>query len=272
MSALPRKVESSDLQTMNFHGDEIVTFKKDGEPYVAMRRIVENLDMSWGTQRSKISKQADKFNCVHINTVGEDGKQRDMLCIPVSKLSLWLATVNPANVKHDDKRAKIERYQEESAVALHNYWTQGVAVRGDLDGVVTSLDPQVIKILGGVMKGIVHKEVASLLPSLVEAELAGGHLSISKGLCASQVLDMAGYPKEERKGTRGIAQKVSNRLRRHHVEEGVRMNMGSLGDATRYLFDVSLTKQWLLDGGKDQIAHWVEEKKTGQQTLRLVQK
>lgn len=254
-------VDNPELRTMQFHGDEIVTFMKNGEPFVAMRRIVENLGVDWGSQFRKLHEQSAKFNCCDMTTVGDDGKQREMLCMPVSKLALWLATINPNKIKDDEKRAKIERYQEESAIALHQYWSTGVAVRGDLDGVVTDLDPKVMKAIGGMFKAIVHKEIAAVVPSLVEAEISSGHMSIVRGMSASQVMDMAGYPKDKRKGTRGVAQLVSNRLRRLHAERGVRMNMGTLGDTSRYLFDVGLVREWLADGGKRMIGNWISEKR-----------
>ena len=57
MTVIEHEVNSPALVPMDFHGDQILTFKAGGEPYVAMRRIVENLSMSWGTQRNKLERQ-----------------------------------------------------------------------------------------------------------------------------------------------------------------------------------------------------------------------
>jgi hypothetical protein len=106
------------IQTFHFHGDEILTFQRGGEPMVAMRRIVENLGMAWKPQTVKLMAQKDKFNCDDMVTVAPDGKRRAMLCMPVAKLALWLATINPNKITDLVTRAKVERYQAESAVAL----------------------------------------------------------------------------------------------------------------------------------------------------------
>jgi P22_AR N-terminal domain len=91
-----------------------------------MRRIVENMGMAWNRQASKLLEQQDKFNCGHMLTVGLDGKTRKMVVMPVEKLPLWLTTIN-ANKVDVAIRPKIERYQAESATALHDYWTKGAA-------------------------------------------------------------------------------------------------------------------------------------------------
>ncbi|MBB4196413.1 hypothetical protein GGD83_000184 [Rhodoblastus sphagnicola] len=84
----------------------IVTFEAEGVRYVAMRRIVENMGLDWSSQRVKLAEPASKFNCGDIATVGADGKAREMLAMPVEKLPLWLASINPNKIKSDDVRAK----------------------------------------------------------------------------------------------------------------------------------------------------------------------
>ena len=264
---MEHQIERVQLQTMSFHGDEVITFEQDGEPYVAMRRVVENLDMSWGSQRDKLTSQRKKFNCTDIGTVGADGKARQMLSIPVKKLPLWLATINPNKITDPAKREKIELYQEESATALFNYWHNGVAIRDDMDGVVTSLDPKVMQALGGMFKAIVHKQLAETLPDMIQAEISKGHYAVVSGLTASQVLDMAGV--KDRKGLRGLANRVSNRLCAVHIGKGVAMNRATLGPISRILFDPAVVKDWLLEGGRETINQWIEEKQ-GQGRLRLV--
>lgn len=86
---------STDLRTVPFHGDEIVTFERDGAHFVAMRRIVENIELDWARQSTKLLDQKDKFSCCHMPTTGADGKTYSMLCMPIEKLQLWLACINP---------------------------------------------------------------------------------------------------------------------------------------------------------------------------------
>lgn len=263
--------KTTQLVTVPFHGDGLVTFEANGEPHVAMRRIVENLGMSWGGQREKLQAQAEKFSCADIRTAGADGKAYDMLAMPVKKLPLWLATINPNKIPDPVRRAKVELYQSESAVALHDYWTKGVAVRGDLDGVLTDIDPSARKVFGGIMKGIIHKElteaVQSLLPALIAQAVTDQQYGVVRGLTAGDVIELAGV--KDRKGLKSIPRRVSDRLRQFHAEAGAVVNRATLGCSKAYIFDAATARRWLDEGGKAMIQQWIAEKR-GQGVLRLV--
>lgn len=114
--------------TVPFHSDSIITVKKGDTVYVAMRRIVENLGMSWSTQLQKLERCVDKFGCVHMNTPTNGGGRQDMLCIPLKKLNGWLFSINPNKV-HPAIRDTLIAYQEECFEVLHDYWTTGTAVK-----------------------------------------------------------------------------------------------------------------------------------------------
>lgn len=232
-----------------------------------MRRVVENLGLSWPAQRVKLAEGTARFACSDIATHDASGRVQMMLAMPVRKLNLWLATINPNKITDLAKRQKIEWYQEESAVALFNYWNNGCAVRGDLDGIVTGFDPKVMNALGGMMKGIVAKALSDVLPQMVQAQVASGHYGIARGLTAGEVLGEAGVTK--RKGLRGLARRVSDHLRRYHSQKGVAVPIKSLGASTAYVFDLALVREWLLHGGRQLINLWVAEK-GGQGALKLV--
>lgn len=198
------------IRTVDFHGDKIATFEHSGGHFVAMRRIVENLGMDWARQSVKLVGHMEKFNCCHMPTVGADGKDRDMLSMPVEKLPLWLATINPNKVAAT-VRPKLERYQAESAIALHEYWTKGMAVRGDLEGVVTELDPNVARVIGGIVKGVVAKAIAQTVPAMVEAALASDpRRAVLDYVSVRQLLNDAGA---EQKGRNRVNRKIGYELR-----------------------------------------------------------
>lgn len=259
-------VNSTALVTVPFHGDGIVSFEANGEPHVAMRRIVENLGLSWGSQQRKLEATGEKFACTHMSTHDATGRIQQMLAMPVRKLPLWLATINPNKVR-EDIRPKVILYQEECAVALHDYWTKGTAIRGDLDGVVTSLDPAVVKVLGGVFKSVLAKSLHEVLPAMVEAEIASQQYGVVRGLTAGDVLTLAGI--ENRKGLRGIPRRVSDRLRLFHAEKGRAVNIARLGPRSAYIFDPATAREWLDGGGKASIQGWIAERR-GQGVLKLV--
>jgi hypothetical protein len=129
------------MVALQFHGDEIVTFQHEGLAFVAMRRVVENLGLNWGSQHTKLAAVAAKYDCRDIATVDAAGRSYPMMAMPVTKLPLWLATINPNKIADQQKREKIELYQSESAIALHDYWTRGFAIdRKRLDGDEAAVD------------------------------------------------------------------------------------------------------------------------------------
>lgn len=119
-------LEAVNTSYVPFNGQQIITAMAAGVAYVAMKPIVENLGMSWGTQQQKLMKCLDKFNCIHMNMVAADGKLRKLLCLPLKKLNGWLFSINPEKVRADI-RDKLIQYQEECFTVLHDYWTKGNA-------------------------------------------------------------------------------------------------------------------------------------------------
>lgn len=129
-------LEAVNTYSVPFNGHQVLTAMAAGVAYVAMRPIVENLGMSWSTQVRKLSAAMDKFNCVHMNMVGNAGCAhmntpskggiQKMLCIPLKKLNGWLFSINPEKVRADI-RDKLVKYQEECFTVLHDYWVKGKA-------------------------------------------------------------------------------------------------------------------------------------------------
>ena len=113
------------ISVVPFHGDSVVTLDADGNQYIVMKPIAEALGLSWATQTAKLQGDA-RFNCFDIETVGMDGKSREMLCIPLKKLNNWLFSINPNEV-HPNLKEKVIQYQEECFEVLHDYW-QGMTV------------------------------------------------------------------------------------------------------------------------------------------------
>lgn len=142
-------LEAVNTSYVPFNGQQILTAMAAGVAYVAMKPIVENLGMSWGTQQQKLMKQLDKFNCIHMNMVAADGKLRKLLCLPLKKLNGWLFSINPEKVRADI-RDKLIQYQEECFSVLHDYWTKGHVVnprkaKKALPGKITTEQQEAIK-------------------------------------------------------------------------------------------------------------------------------
>ncbi|NEU14649.1 KilA-N domain-containing protein [Methylobacterium sp. BTF04] len=124
-----------------------------------------------------------------------------------------------------------------------------------------------MKAVGGMVKGILAKQLGELLPMMVREQVAEQQHSVVRGVSAGQVLAMAGLG--ARKGTRGMASWVSHRLRRFHAIRGVAVRMGSLGSSTAFVFDPLVAREWLESGGKAEIEQKASERR-GQGALRLV--
>lgn len=117
---------NNQLVEVSFRNQSVQAITRDGVVFVAMRPIVENIGMAWGTQQQKLERQKGKFNCIHMTTVAADGKMRDMLCIPLRKLNGWLFSVNPEKV-HLEIKDNLIAYQEECFEVLHDHFTHGEA-------------------------------------------------------------------------------------------------------------------------------------------------
>ena len=110
-----------------FCHSELTLIDCNGDPYVAMRPIVEGMGLTWKTQYRKIQLRFAS-TVVEMTTVAQDGKSRTMTCLPLKKLFGWLMTISPNKVKAE-LRNTITRYQEECDEVLWQYWTTGVVVR-----------------------------------------------------------------------------------------------------------------------------------------------
>lgn len=252
----------TEIATIEFHGAGLTTFMAYGEPHVAMRPIVEGMGLAWQSQIDKLNAQPQKFNCHHIMTVAEDGKTRSMLSMPVRKLNLWLASINPNKIRRPDIRSKVELYQEESAQALFNYWNKGIAVRDDYDGVVTDLGTDVRAIIGGIVKSVLHRELVEVVPALVRSEIAASTMLFRHGRTAGQIWAQCGFPRIK------VTSWFSNRLCAMgcQIEGGGRVDVG--GRAVK-LFDPDKADLWIKNGGRALVEAYIA-KRGGQKVLHLV--
>ena len=91
-----------------FHGDTLYLVEHNHEPYTPARPICDALGLAWGPQTVKLNEA--RWKCSHIETVAQDGKKREMLCLPLRKLPGWLMSISPAKVRLA-VREKLERYQ-----------------------------------------------------------------------------------------------------------------------------------------------------------------
>jgi phage antirepressor YoqD-like protein len=115
------------LAPVDFHGQSLTVIDREGKPYVAMRPVVEGIGLDWRSQHVKLSDDLGRWGMVMITTLqSADGKEREMACIPLKKLTGWLMTLQPSRMDNEVS-ARVLLYQNECDDALWDYWTQGVA-------------------------------------------------------------------------------------------------------------------------------------------------
>lgn len=112
---------------------KLITAKADnGEIYVAVKPMVEEMNLAWNPQHRKISHD-ERFNHMVIPLNLAEGGLQEMICIPHKKVLTWLYSINANKVKPEHK-AKLIAFQEETEWAIYEYWTKGEAKRADFVG------------------------------------------------------------------------------------------------------------------------------------------
>lgn len=129
------------LQSITFHQDTIFLVDQDGNPQIPLRPICENIGLDWASQYTKITDPESRWTVCRITTVAADGKQREMICLPLRKLNGWLMSIAPKKVSPKVK-PKLVRYQNECDDVLYNYFTKGFAVSNDFlrDNIIVNKD------------------------------------------------------------------------------------------------------------------------------------
>ena len=117
-------MNNTNIQTINFNNQKLLTVEKDGIKYVAVKPICENLGLAWAAQFVKIKENQILNGSVSIiEIVTEDGKNREMVCLPIDIINGWLFTINPNRVSEEIKPLVIY-YQKECYRALFEFWNK----------------------------------------------------------------------------------------------------------------------------------------------------
>lgn len=131
----------------------------------------------------------------------------------------------------------------------------------------TSLTADTRAVIGGIVKGIVHKELVQIIPALVAEQLTSDRFKVIHGVSALQIAEMAGYPKGKR--PRGMTQFITQRVRRYHEDRRYLPDRSPYGSGKVLVYNEALSRRWLSEGGQVEVDHYVAGRK-GQQSLRLV--
>lgn len=116
-------------QTISFNNQALITFEQNGTHYTAMKPICENIGLDWTAQAQRLKRdEILNSTMVIITIVAEDGKQREMICLPIEYINGWLFGIDVNRCKPEIRETLI-KYKKECYQALHDYWFKGKAER-----------------------------------------------------------------------------------------------------------------------------------------------
>lgn len=115
-------MSQNQIATVDFHGQSIIAATIDGKIFVAMKPICDNIGLDWKSQHARIKRHPvlNSTACM-TQVVAEDGKQREMLCLPLGMLNGWLFGVDVNRVKAA-LREKLMDYQRECFDVLFQHF------------------------------------------------------------------------------------------------------------------------------------------------------
>lgn len=151
---------NTQIETVDFHGQQLITAKIDDDIFVAMKPIVEGIGVSWQGQHEKFKSNQARWGIKEI-LIPSAGGEQSMSCLPIRKLNGWLMTIHPGKIKDEAVRANVIMYQNECDDVLWKYFTEGVVInekmtitpeqQSDLFTIVDNINPD------GRKKGMIWK-------------------------------------------------------------------------------------------------------------------
>lgn len=103
-----------------------ITIIQDGNDiFVPVRPICDALGVTFSRQRKKIMDDPILGSVVALKaTTAEDGKQYEMVNLPLEYVFGWLFTINPDNVASEEAAVAIIRYKRECYHALFSHFVK----------------------------------------------------------------------------------------------------------------------------------------------------
>lgn len=112
----------NELTIARINNVDIVSTVNDGETLVPIKPICTAIGIDFKSQHNRLSCD-ETFSSVMVphTTTGADGKQYEMVCLPLMYVYLWLGSINPKNVS-DEARPFVSKYRIECAKALYAHF------------------------------------------------------------------------------------------------------------------------------------------------------
>lgn len=114
------------IQSIQFHDQEIQVLNYEGKPYVAMKSIVENIGLAWNAQIERILRHEALSKGVVMMTTPSKGGAQETMTLPLGYLNGWLFGIETSRVKKEIQPI-LKLYQLECYDVLYNHFLPEVA-------------------------------------------------------------------------------------------------------------------------------------------------
>ena len=115
-------------QTISFNNQSLITVEQNGNHYVAMKPICENIGLAWEPQVLRIKRDEVLSQGMIVMIIPTNGGDQNMICLPIEYLNGWLFGIDINRCKPEIRDTLI-KYKKECYQALHDYWFNGKAER-----------------------------------------------------------------------------------------------------------------------------------------------
>ena len=119
-------MSSTQLETIQFHNQQLIVLNHQNKPYIAMKPVCENIGLDWEAQRQRIKRHHVLSKGAFMIKVPSKGGEQQYLCLPISMLNGWLFGIDTNRVKPEIRQI-LEQYQLECFDVLYNHFMPKVA-------------------------------------------------------------------------------------------------------------------------------------------------
>ncbi|WP_336867742.1 phage antirepressor N-terminal domain-containing protein [Sphingomonas sanguinis] len=133
---------SDRFELVPFEGRQIMTIRNNDGIYVVMKPIVEALGLDWEAQRQRIQRHPVISKGACITQVPSAGGMQDAVSLHLEHFHGWLVSLNPMNIKNEEKRAVIIRYQERAFRVIFEHFHGRMGKRLNLQSVASRVSLQ----------------------------------------------------------------------------------------------------------------------------------
>jgi hypothetical protein len=117
-------MRTGQLDTIPFHGSDLLTVKIDDRPYVLLKPAFEHIGLAANKQIAKVQQQS--WACTTVTVVQIGGQRRHMVAADVRTFLMALAMITASRVR-PEVRPLLEAYQSEVADVIEAYYFKGMA-------------------------------------------------------------------------------------------------------------------------------------------------